>query len=68
MSIRLFRDYLFRDFASKLSDFDRNLDDFVFLCFLSGNDFLPHIDCMRINDDAIIRIIDVYRKLYVMRN
>ena len=39
----------------------------MFLCFLSGNDFLPHMDAMRITDDAILRIIDVYKRLYVQK-
>lgn len=45
--------------------FERILDDFVFLCFLSGNDFLPHLPSMKINDQAILRIIDVYKRIYL---
>ena len=45
--------------------FERILDDFVFLCFLAGNDFLPHLPSMKINDQAILRIIDVYKRIYL---
>ena len=60
MSVKLFREYLLRDFQCRDEDLERVLDDFVFLCFMSGNDFLPHLHAMKITDNAILRIIDVY--------
>ena len=65
MSISLFREYLFKEFNALPQYFERVLDDFVFLCFLSGNDFLPHLPSMKINDQAILRIIDVYKRIYL---
>jgi len=54
VSLTVLREYLEMEFKSSITNFkfnlERAIDDFVFLCFLVGNDFLPCLPFLEIDD------------------
>lgn len=42
-------------------DLERALDDWVFMCFFVGNDFLPHLPSLEIRDQGIDTLIQIWR-------
>lgn len=63
--LSLFREYL--DFELRVDapfyDTERALDDFIFMTFFLGNDFIPHSPTLEISEDAIALLLMTYRKL-----
>ena len=69
LQVGLLRDYIdteFRPLASQLPfqyDLERIIDDFVLFCMLVGNDFLPPLPTVDINEGSLDSMIDIYKKI-----
>lgn len=70
ISIPILREYLVNEFQSCSRvpfrggfNFERVIDDIVFLCFFVGNDFLPHLPSLDIRDGALDFLFNVYKRI-----
>ncbi|KAK9472457.1 5-3 exoribonuclease 2 [Dipodascopsis tothii] len=43
-------------------DLERAIDDWVFMCFFVGNDFLPHLPCLEVRENGIDILINIWKR------
>jgi 5'-3' exoribonuclease 1 len=67
MHLSLFREYLDLEFGSLREslpfpyDVERVIDDFILISFFVGNDFLPHLPGLHINEGALSSFFNIYK-------
>jgi 5'-3' exoribonuclease 4 len=49
--------------AAEIEHENRVIDDFIFLCFFIGNDFLPSLPHLDISDGSLTFMMDIYRDM-----
>ncbi|WRT68404.1 5'-3' exoribonuclease 1 [Kwoniella shivajii] len=69
LHLSLLREYLdleFGSLATQISfkyDLERIIDDFILMAVFVGNDFLPHLPDLHINEGALERIWGIYKEI-----
>ncbi|OWZ62180.1 hypothetical protein AYX15_05666 [Cryptococcus neoformans] len=69
LHLSLMREYLDLEFSSLQSqisfeyDLERIIDDFILMAIFVGNDFLPHLPDLHINEGALERIWGMYKDI-----
>ncbi|KAJ3372350.1 hypothetical protein HDU91_003960 [Kappamyces sp. JEL0680] len=69
LHLSLMREYLSFEFAALETslpfpyEFEKVLDDFVLICFFVGNDFLPHLPGLHINEGGLATLFEIYKEI-----
>ncbi len=67
LHIGILREYLAVELSiPRLSfkfDLERAIDDWVFMCFFCGNDFLPHLPCLDVRDSSIDTLVSIWKRI-----
>lgn len=65
LHISVLREYLAAElWVPKLSmpfNLERAIDDWVFMCFFCGNDFLPHLPSLDVRENSIDILLDIWK-------
>jgi len=64
--MRQYLDHYFEALNGKVTfkySLERCIDDFIFLCFFVGNDFLPHLPSLSIREGSIDALMEMYINL-----
>lgn len=65
LHITALREYLAAElFVPRLPfpfDLERAIDDWVFMCFFCGNDFLPHLPSLDVRENSIDILLDIWK-------
>ena len=48
----------------KTKSYGEYINDYIFICFLLGNDFMPHFPAINIRTNGVSILLDVYKKLF----
>ncbi|KAJ3299171.1 5'-3' exoribonuclease 2 [Borealophlyctis nickersoniae] len=65
LHVNILREYLEAELQIEVPhgwDLERAIDDWVFLCFFVGNDFLPHLPSLEIREGAIDKLIEIWKR------
>lgn len=72
VKISVVREYFYLEFKDiKIPfhfDFEKIVDDIVFMCFFVGNDFLPHLPGLSIREGALDALVFIYKNLLPSMN
>jgi 5'-3' exonuclease len=63
LSIDILKTYFHQEVNSMTNtnyNMDNLINDFIFLCFLIGNDFLPNMNCIEIGLDGLDKLLKIY--------
>ncbi|CCH58733.1 hypothetical protein TBLA_0A09480 [Henningerozyma blattae CBS 6284] len=67
LHLSVLREYLSAElFVPRLPfpfDLERAIDDWVFMCFFCGNDFLPHLPSLDVRENSIDILLDIWKTL-----